>query len=143
VSAPQEDIQTAQQDIIDSFQFFDDWMDRYQYIIDLGGELPEFPESGMVDANKVEGCQSQVWLVSTVEGDRLHFRATSDAAIVRGLIALLLRLYSGRTPREIVDTPPDFIQAIGLDQHLSPNRGNGLRAMIERMKAEAREHLSG
>ncbi len=136
------DIVTAQQELIEAFQFFDDWMDRYQYIIDLGRELPPFPEEAQTEANQVRGCQSQVWMtLHEGEGGRLRIQATSDAAIVSGLIALLLRVYDDRTPREIADTPPDFIAAIGLDQHLSPSRTNGLAAMVQRLKQEAEARL--
>ena len=140
----EESIQDAQEDLVGAFQFFEDWMDRYQYIIDMGRELPPFPEAERTEENRVHGCQSQVWLtVEELDDGRLRFRATSDAAIVQGLIAMLLRIYSDRTPREIADTPPDFIREIGLDQHLSPSRSNGLNAMILRMKDEARKRLQG
>ena len=108
-------------------------MDRYRYIIDLGKELPPFPEEWMTDAYKVRGCQSQVWLKPDNENGRLLFRATSDAAIVSGLIAILLKIYSDRTPEEILATPPEFIEGIGLDEHLSPSRSNGLHSMIQTM----------
>ncbi len=131
-------IAEAQEELIEEFAFFDDWMDRYRYIIDLARNLPEFPDEWQTEGNKVRGCQSQVWLVAEREGDRLVFHAISDAHIVSGLIAILLRIYSGRTPDEILATKPDFIGAIGLDEHLSPTRNNGLHAMVTRIYAEAK-----
>jgi len=125
------EIEQAQQELVDEFQFFDNWMDRYQYIIDLGRRLPEFPEHDRVDKNKIKGCQSQVWFTAAQTGDRLQFRAISDAAIVSGLIALLLRIYSDRKPAEIASTPADFVSALKLEQHLSPTRSNGLSAMLK------------
>jgi cysteine desulfuration protein SufE len=114
-------------------------MDRYQYIIDLGRRLPEFPDSARTDENKIRGCQSQVWFTAEMRGGRLHFEATSDAAIVSGLIAILLRVYSDREPQDILDTPPDFIAALGLEQHLSPTRSNGLDSMIRAIRRFASE----
>ena len=135
------EVQQAQEEIVEEFGFFEDWMDRYQYLIDMGRKLPEFPESERTDANKIRGCQSQVWFVAEKEGDRLVFRAISDAAIVSGLIALLLRIYSGRKPQDIVDTPPDFVQALELEQHLSPTRSNGLSSMLSAIRTFATEAL--
>lgn len=129
----QASIQDVQQELIEEFEFLDDWMDRYRYIIDLGRTLPPFPEEWMTDEFKVTGCQSQVWLVPERKDGRIVFHAMSDAAIVSGLIAILLRLYSNRTPDEILATPPAFIEGIGLDEHLSPSRSNGLHSMIETM----------
>jgi len=133
------EIQAAQRELIEDFALFDDWMDRYQYIIDLGRRLPEFSESARTDENKIRGCQSQVWFTAEVRGGRLHFEATSDAAIVSGLIAILLRVYSDREPQDILDTPPDFIAALGLEQHLSPTRSNGLDSMIRAIRRFASE----
>ena len=130
-------IQDAQQELIDEFGFFDNWMDRYQYIIDMGRRLPEFPETLRTEENKLHGCQSQVWLATRRNGDRLEFQAISDSAIVSGLIAILMRIYSGQPAVEILAAPLEFICAIGLDQHLSPTRSNGLNAMIQAIRAEA------
>lgn len=127
----------AQQELVEEFSFFDNWMDRYQYIIDLGRRLPEFPESEMTDANKIKGCQSQVWFVASEHDGRLNFQAISDAAIVSGLIALLLRIYSGRRPEDILETPAEFIAALELEQHLSPTRSNGLSSMLQAIRAFA------
>ncbi|MDC1319833.1 SufE family protein [Litorivicinus sp.] len=126
-----------QQEIIDEFHFFESWMDKYQYLIDLGKELAPLNPSEMNDANLVRGCQSNVWMLTEGDADNMIIRATSDAAIVSGLIALVIRLYSGASAQEIVQTKPDFIGAIGLSQHLSPTRANGLASMLTRVKSEA------
>ncbi|MDH4256882.1 MAG: SufE family protein [Gammaproteobacteria bacterium] len=134
------EVDAAQREVIEEFAFFDNWMDRYQYLIDLGRRLPEFPEADRTDENRIRGCQSQVWFVAERSGERIRFRAISDAAIVSGLIAVLLRIYSDKKPAEILATPPEFIQALQLEQHLSPTRSNGLASMlkaIRRMAAEA------
>jgi len=128
------EVAVAQEELIEEFRFFDDWMDRYQYLIDLGRRLPEFPEAERVDANKIRGCQSQVWFVAKEKEGRLEFRAISDAAIVSGLIAVLLRIYSGKKPQEILDTPPDFVKALQLEAHLSPTRSNGLASMLKAIR---------
>lgn len=133
------DVATAQQEIIEEFRFFDDWMDRYQYIVDLGRRLPEFPDEHRVDENKIRGCQSQVWFVADQKDGRLHFQAISDAAIVSGLIAVLLRIYSGKEPRDILDTPPDWVAELGLENHLSPTRSNGLHSMLRAIRNFAAE----
>jgi len=136
------DIVADQAALIEEFELFDNWLDRYQYLIDLGRKLPDFPEEWKTDDYRLHGCQSQVWLKALQQGDRLEFQAISDSAIVSGLIALLIRIYSGRLPAEILATQPDFIDAIGLHQHLSPTRSNGLRAMIEAIR-EAAAQCSG
>ena len=136
------EIQVAQDDLIADFDLFEDWMDRYQYLIDLGRRLPVFPESLKTDENRIRGCQSQVWFVAEEIDGRLRFQAISDAAIVSGLIALLLQLYSGRKPQDILDTPVEFVAALQLESHLSPTRSNGLSSMlaaIQRFAAEALE----
>ncbi len=130
--------QQAQQTLLEEFEFFDNWMDRYQYIIDLGKDLPDYPEEWKSAEYKIEGCQSQVWIRPEAKGDIISFAAISDAAIVSGLIALLMRIYNGRTAAEILATPPDFLSALGLDKHLSPTRSNGLHAMLERIFAIAK-----
>ena len=131
----------AQQDIIDEFAFFGDWSERYQYLIDLGRKLPEFPEELKREEFKVHGCQSQVWLVPDGDASCMHFRAISDSAIVSGLIALILRVYSDRPAREILDTEPTYIESIGLAKHLSPTRSNGLVAMLKTLKEHAARAL--
>jgi cysteine desulfuration protein SufE len=139
--AIRESAPDAQSAIAEEFSFFSDWTERYQYLIDLGRKLPPFPDELKTEANKVQGCQSQVWLVASGDAQRLGFRAISDSAIVSGLIALLLRVYSGRSAQEIQDTEPRFIDAIGLAKHLSPTRGNGLAAMLKRIQEHARTQL--
>ena len=133
------EVAKAQQEIIDDFSLFEDWMDRYQYLIDLGRRLPEFPDELRTEENRIRGCQSQVWFVPEKKDGRLYFRAISDAAIVSGLIALLLRLYSGRYPQDILDTPPDFVEALELQSHLSPTRSNGLSSMLAAIRRFATE----
>ena len=132
------EVEQAQSELVEEFQFFDNWMDRYQYIIDLGRRLPEFPDEQRIEKNKIKGCQSQVWFVAGENDGRLEFRAISDAAIVSGLIALLIQVYSGCSAQQIVDTEPYFIEEIGLSDHLSPTRANGLHAMLGAIKGHAR-----
>ena len=125
-------------ELVDEFSMFDNWMDRYQYLIELGRGLPEYPEAERADIDRVAGCQSQVWLQSRRDAaGNLRFRAISDAAIVSGLIAVLMRLYDDATPQAVIDYEPAFVSALGLDKHLSQNRANGLYAMLERIRAEA------
>ena len=112
-------IQEVQQELIEEFSFFDHWMDRYQYIIDMGRRLPEFPDALRTEENKLHGCQSQVWLATHADGDRLEFQAISDSAIVSGLIAILMRIFSGQPAVEILAAPLDFVSA-----RLSPGFGN-------------------
>ncbi|TDJ48193.1 MAG: SufE family protein [Gammaproteobacteria bacterium] len=134
------EIEQVQGELIEEFELFDDWVDRYQYIIDLGKNLPEFPQDWRTEGNRIHGCQSQVWLKTTVRGDRLDFQAISDSAIVSGLIAILMRVYAGQVASEIaVAETPAFIHAIGLDEHLSPTRSNGLSSMIQVIQAAARD----
>ena len=135
------EIQIAQEELVADFELFDDWMDRYQYLIDLGRRLPDFPDEYRTEENRIRGCQSQVWFVPQQKDGRLRFQAISDAAIVSGLIALLLRLYSDRKPQDILDTPPDFIAALQLESHLSPTRSNGLYSMLEAIRRFASEAL--
>jgi cysteine desulfuration protein SufE len=130
-------IADAERELVEEFGLFDNWVDRYQYIIDLGRQLPTFPEAAKTEEHRIKGCQSQVWLVTKPVGDRLEFQAVSDSAIVSGLIAILMRIYSGRPASEILATPPGFITAIGLDQHLSPTRSNGLHAMLGAIRKAA------
>ena len=136
------EVAAAQQEIIDEFSLFDDWMDRYQYLIDLGRRLPEMSDELRTEENRIRGCQSQVWFVPERKEGRLYFRAISDAAIVSGLIALLLRLYSGRYPQDILDTPPDFVEALQLQSHLSPTRSNGLSSMLNAIRGFAAEAVA-
>jgi cysteine desulfuration protein SufE len=128
------EVAAAQDELIGEFRFFDDWMDRYQYLIDLGRRLPAFPDELRTEDNRIRGCQSQVWFVPQRVGDRLEFRAVSDAAIVSGLIAVLLRIYSDKRPEEILETPPEFIDALDLESHLSPTRSTGLYSMLKAIR---------
>jgi cysteine desulfuration protein SufE len=127
-----------QDEIVEEFALFGDWSERYQYLIDLGKKLPEYPPEDQTESWRVLGCQSNVWLKPDGGRDGLHFRATSDSAIVRGLIALVLRVYSGRPAGEILAVEPYFIERIGLGAHLSPTRKNGLAAMLTKIKDYAR-----
>lgn len=139
----QHDLSTAQREIIAEFSYFDDWLDRYQYLIDLGRKLPLLPDTERVDGNLLDGCQSRVWLLIDGDAQRLNIRANSDAAIVSGLIALLIRVYSGASARQILDSEPEFIAKIGLSDHLSPTRANGLHAMLQAIRAAAARHADG
>lgn len=122
----------------EEFALFDDWREKVEYIIELGKALPALPDPLRTEGNKVRGCQSQVWLVAEPEsGGRLHLRADSDAVLVRGLIALLLRLYDRRTPKEILDNPPEVLERVGLSKLLTPGRANGLYAMVARIRSIA------
>lgn len=128
------EVMAAQAEVVEEFAFFDDWMDRYQYLIDLGRRLPEFPDELKTEANQIKGCQSQVWFVAQQQNERLHFDATSDAAIVSGLIAVLLRIYSDKCAADILSATPEFVSQLGLEQHLSPTRSNGLASMLEAIR---------
>lgn len=131
----------AQEAIVAEFASLPDWGERYQYLIDLGRRLPPFPENAKTEEHRLRGCQSQVWIIAEPQGDRLVFRAASDSAIVSGLIALALRVYSDRTPEEILATPPDFVERIGLKEHLSLTRANGLAALLRKIREFAEHHL--
>ena len=132
-----ESLEEIQQSISEEFEIFDTWMEKYEYIIDLGKKLENFPSDQMIDENKVHGCQSSVWFVTSLEDGLFRCKATSDSAIVSGLIALLLRIYDNQKPSEIIETEPNFISMIGLNEHLSPTRNNGLNLMIARIKNDA------
>jgi cysteine desulfuration protein SufE len=126
--------------IADDLSMFDDWMDRYQFIIEMGRKLPPFPDSWADDAHRVPGCQSRVWMEAILRDGQLFFAGISDAAIVSGLIALLLRVYSGRAPEEILATDPVFLKDLGLLEALSTNRGNGIAAMARKVREVAAVH---
>jgi cysteine desulfuration protein SufE len=130
-------IQETEDEITDEFSFFDNWQDKYEYLIELGKKLNDYPEAERKDDNKVKGCQSSVWLTTTGSNGVIVFKADSDSTIVKGLIALLVRVLSGRTPDEILNAKLDFIEKIGLKQHLAQTRANGLAAMIKQMKMYA------
>lgn len=131
-------------DIVADFAFLDDWDERYKYLIDLGRSLPPYPEAARDDAHKVRGCASQVWLKARSEAGRLHFDGDSDAHIVKGLVALLIALHSGRTPKELLALDAEAALApLDLAAHLTPQRSNGLASMVRRMRAIAAEAASG
>ncbi|MCQ2083043.1 MAG: SufE family protein [Bacteroidaceae bacterium] len=130
-------IEETQQEIIEEFSVFDDWMDKYQMIIDLGNEVPALDARFKTDDNLIDGCQSRVWLHEYMEDGLLRFQADSDAIITKGLIGLLIRTLSGHTPQEILDSDVHFIDDIGLTQHLSPTRSNGLLSMLKQIRTYA------
>ncbi|MEO7477939.1 MAG: SufE family protein [Lysobacteraceae bacterium] len=132
---------TAQAAITEEFGYFSDWAERYQYLIDLGRKLPEFPDDLKTEQHRLLGCQSMVWIVAGGNAQRLDFRAISDSAIVSGLVFLALRVYSGRSAEEILAAEPDYVASIGLAKHLSPTRNNGLRALLDFIKDQARAAL--
>lgn len=127
-------IPTISQEIVEEFSMFDDWMDRYQYLIEMGQELPAMPNSLKTEANIVHGCQSQVWLAARAEQGKVFFEADSDAIITKGLIAMLVRVLSSQPAEAILKADLGFIDQIGMREHLSPTRSNGLNAMIKQMK---------
>lgn len=130
-------INEAQDQVIEEFSNFEDWMDKYQMLIDLGNELEALDAEYKNEQNLIDGCQSRVWLQCDMEDGRLVFTADSDALITKGIIALLIRVMSGHTPKEIIDADLYFIDKIGLRQHLSPTRSNGLLSMVKKIKAYA------
>lgn len=132
-------ISNVQEQLIEEFNYFDNWLDKYEYIIELGRQLSAYPLEWQCDEYRVSGCQAQVWIRPRMENNKLYFDATSDAAIVKGLICMLLKIYSGQTPQEILNTKPTFIEAIGLDKHLSPTRSNGLYHMLEKIGEYAKK----
>ncbi|MGJ8759194.1 MULTISPECIES: SufE family protein [unclassified Polaribacter] len=130
-------IKEIQEEIIDEFSMFDDWMERYEYIIELGKSLPIIEDTNKLDENLIKGCQSKVWLYSELEGDIIKFSADSDAILTKGIVALLLRVYSNQKPVDILGASTDFIDEIGLKEHLSPTRANGLVSMVKYIKMYA------
>jgi cysteine desulfuration protein SufE len=139
-------MQTSLETIVGDFELLDEWEDRYRYIIDLGKELEVLPPASQTEANKVQGCVSQVWLETKI-GDGsdpvLDFKGMSDAHIVRGLVALVLAIYSGKQASEIIATDAlEILKSLGLDQHLSPQRSNGLKAMVQRIKRDAQAAMA-
>jgi len=130
-------IDEIQQEIVEEFSGFEDWMDKYAYLIEIGNEMTPIDAKYKVESNLIRGCQSRVWLHQEFTDGKIKFEAESDALIVKGLVALLLRIYSDRTPKEILESEPRFIDEIGLRQHLSPTRSNGLLAMVKQMKLYA------
>jgi len=130
-------IQDIQEEIIDEFSMFDDWMEKYDYLIELGKSLPLIEKQYKTDDNLIKGCQSKVWLHAENDGDKIKYTADSDAIITKGIIALLLRVFSNQKAQDILNTKIDFIDKIGLKEHLSPTRANGLVSMIKKIKLYA------
>ena len=130
-------INERQDEIIEEFQDFDDWMDKYQLLIDLGNEQQPLDEKYKTESNLIDGCQSRVWLQADYEDGRIHFQAESDALIVKGIVTLLIRVLNDQTPQDILDADLYFIDRIGLREHLSPTRSNGLLAMVKQMRMYA------
>lgn len=130
-------IEKIQQEIIEEFSMYEDWMDKYGYLIELGNELKDLDPKDKNDQNLIKGCQSRVWLVADYKDGKIHFRGESDAVIVKGLVALLLRVVSERTPDELIKNELHFIDDLGLKQHLSPTRSNGLLAMVKQIRLYA------
>ena len=135
-------IEDKQQEIIDEFASFDDWMDKYEYIIELGKDCPTIEPVKKTEDRLIEGCQSRVWLDSAVADGKMHFSADSDAIITKGIIGLLIRVLNDEKPEDVASTDLHFIRDIGLQEHLSPTRANGLASMVKRMKIEALKHVN-
>ncbi len=138
----QEDksLQEAENEVVDTFSMYDEWLDKYEYLIDLGKNLEAYPEECKTEDKLIKGCQSRVWLDYKVQDGRIYFKADSDAIITKGIISLLISVYSGRTPEEIASSDFGFIEKIGLKENLSPTRANGLASMIATIKAVALEN---
>jgi len=130
-------IQDIQNDIIEEFSMFDDWEERYQYMIDLGKTLPLIDEQYKTESNIIKGCQSKVWVHAEMKDEKIIFTADSDAIITKGIIAILIRVFSNQHPKDIIDAETSFIDEIGLKEHLSPTRANGLVSMIKQLKMYA------
>ncbi len=130
-------IETIEQDIVEEFSLFDNWEDKYEYIIDMGKKLPPLNEAYRTEENKIKGCQSQVWMHSELKDGKVYYEADSDAMIVKGLVSMLVRVFSGQKPEDIVNAPVKFIDDIGMTSHLAQTRSNGLRAMLKQMKLDA------
>lgn len=130
-------IKEIQEEIIEEFDMFEDWMQRYEYIIELGKSLPLIEPSKKVDENLIKGCQSKVWIDGHLDGDKVVFTADSDAILTKGIVALLLRVFSDQQPQDIVEADTEFINEIGLKEHLSPTRANGLVSMVKQIKLYA------
>jgi cysteine desulfuration protein SufE len=130
-------IREIQEEIIDEFNLFDDWMERYEYLIELGKSLPLIDDQYKIEENIIKGCQSKVWLYSKMNDSKINFTADSDAILTRGLVALLLRIFTNQTPKDILAADTIFIDKIGLKEHLSPTRANGLVSMLKQIKLYA------
>jgi cysteine desulfuration protein SufE len=135
-------IQEKQQELIDEFAIYDDWMDKYEYIIELGKAVKGIADQDKTKEQLIEGCQSNVWLACRLDNGKMYFDADADAIITKGIIGMLLQVYNGETPQVILQTEPNFIHEIGLTEHLSPTRANGLLSMVKRIKTEALQSLN-
>lgn len=133
-------LQEAENEVVDTFSMYDEWLDKYEYLIDLGKNLEAYPEECKTEDKLIKGCQSRVWLDYKVQDGKIYFKADSDAIITKGIISLLISVYSGRTPEEIASSDLGFIEKIGLKENLSPTRANGLASMIATIKAVALEN---
>ncbi len=133
-------LQEAENEVVDTFSMYDEWLDKYEYLIDLGKNLEAYPEECKTEDKLIKGCQSRVWLDYKVQDGKIYFKADSDAIITKGIISLLISVYSGRTPEEIASSDFGFIEKIGLEENLSPTRANGLASMIATIKAVALEN---
>ncbi len=133
-------LQEAENEVVDTFSMYDEWLDKYEYLIDLGKNLEAYPEECKTEDKLIKGCQSRVWLDYKVQDGKIYFKADSDAIITKGIISLLISVYSGRTPEEIASSDFGFIEKIGLKENLSPTRANGLASMIATIKAVALEN---
>ena len=129
-------LQETESDVVDEFSMFDEWLDKYEYLIELGKSLTDYPEEKKTDERLIKGCQSRVWLDYKIDGGRIFFNADSDAIITKGVISLLIRIYSGRTPEEILSSDFSVVDKIGLKENLSPTRANGLVSMIETIRLQ-------
>jgi cysteine desulfuration protein SufE len=130
-------VENIEQEIVEEFSLFDNWEDKYEYIIDMGKKLPPLNEAYRIEENKIKGCQSQVWMHSELKDGKVFYEADSDAMIVKGLVSMLVRVFSGQKPEDIVNAPVTFIDDIGMTSHLAQTRSNGLRAMLKQMKLDA------
>ena len=134
-------LQDIENEVVDEFSMFDEWLDKYEYLIELGKSLKDYPETDKTDDYLIKGCQSRVWLNYKVENGRIYFNADSDAIITKGIISLLIKIYSGRTPEEILSSDFSVVDRIGLKENLSPTRANGLVSMIAKIKETAAENI--
>ena len=135
-------IKEIQEEIIDEFSVFDDWMERYEYMIDLGKSLEIIDDTNKIDENLIKGCQSKVWIHADLKDDRIYFSADSDAILTKGIVALVLRVFSDQRPKDILEADTEFINEIGLKEHLSPTRANGLVSMLKQIKLYALAYQS-
>ena len=134
-------LQEIENEVVEAFSFYDEWLDKYEYLIDLGKNLAPYPEEARTEDRLINGCQSRVWLDAKMQDGKLFFTADSDAIITKGIISLLVSIYSGRTPEEIAASDFSFLDRIGLKENLSPTRANGLASMVARIRQKAKENL--